>query len=98
MELHALLWPIMVQGFEGWPTEGSTAAPGHLSQVWRRMGTLAANTPARGCQGHSDPCLSHDGHPIHGIPRRKAVSPRDQSDSPENYMNWTSGIWSASPA
>jgi hypothetical protein len=88
------------------PSRGSKASPlwvrqaasRQLSQGWQRMGTLAANTPARGRRGHSDLCLSPIGHPIRGIPRRKAASPRDRSDGLESYMNWPSRVWSASPA
>jgi hypothetical protein len=84
--------PFTVQGFEGWPHHGFDSRPGHLESRMARNGHTSSQYLACGCQGHSDPCLSPNGCQIHGIPLQKIVSPRDQSDGPENYMNQPSGI------
>jgi hypothetical protein len=58
-----------------------------LESGMAKNGHTSSQYPSAGHQGHSGPCLSPDGHPIHGIPQRKAESPWDRSDGPENSLN-----------
>jgi len=71
-----LLRPIQAQEFEGLPTNGFTAAPGHpKSEGWKGMGPLVASTQAHECRGHPSPHSSLGRFLVHGFSLKKGNEP-----------------------
>ena len=71
-----LLLPIQAQEFEGWPSDGFTAALGHpSSEGWKGMGPLAASTRAHERCGHPGPHSSLGRFSVNGFSLKKGNEP-----------------------
>ena len=71
-----LLRLIQAQEFEGGPTDGFIAAPGHpKSEGWKWMGPLAASTRAHERCRHLGPCSSLGCFLVHGFSTKKGNEP-----------------------